>query len=369
MEKVLRVSFCVVVLVCVALGSPSKGKSHAGRTSFETIVAKGIAHSLFSRLQREVNHVAPKAPILPPLPDPDCFGPWHIPLDISIPEFEAVIIGDLNVTSESKLHGFSTISDDLAVIPAIGGIGANWTFALPLLTMEGDTAMDLTLQLGESSLSLVGGGPMEGSSVEDVFLSLHVVFSNAVGNTNMSLRRLEFDLGFKNFYINLGHVTAGEDVVVDWERVSDGIQTYFDTMWNPEVIGIIDDALSCILNFAIGGCRDLLGIPDCLKLDAEQIDAECFVPENLNVANSMGHIGSMDAILATDPFVVCSDSSAPTEDPELTTTTGTTVPTTTKASTTTTTTESTEATTAGVSTMKPMLSILLVVMTTIAYGV
>jgi len=392
MEKVLRVSFCALVLVSFVLGIPSKEQNHAGRTPIEKLVAKTIATSLLTKLKEGIRAnpdgvIAPKDPLLPPLPDPDCFGPWHIPLDINFPEFEAIIAGDLNVTSESKLHGFSTIFDDLVIRTPLLGVGVRWDFQLPKLTLEGDAAMDLSLTLGESSLPLVGGGPMEGS-VEEVFLLVDVVFNQPLVGF-LSLRSLDFDLGFKNFNIDLGDVTAGDEVV-DWVRVSEGIQTYFDTMWNEEVIGIINEALSCILDFAVSGCRNLLEIETCLNLDLDQIDAKCFASKTPKRGNNIANIGNVDAILASDPFVVCIDFTPPTEDPETTTTT--TGPTTTEPSngdpttTTTTTTTTTgptttepsngdpttttpEATTAGVSSLKPLLSILLVAISTVGFKI
>jgi len=94
----------------------------------------------------------------------------------------------------------------------------------------------------------------------------------------MSLRSLDFDLGFKNFSIDLGDVMAtvedGEPVQVDWTNVSEGVQVYFDTTWNEEVKPVLHQDLSCIIDTAISGCRNILGVPDCLALDG--IDAACF---------------------------------------------------------------------------------------------
>ncbi|XP_021946813.1 uncharacterized protein LOC110844823 isoform X2 [Folsomia candida] len=271
------------------------------------LLAQTISHQFSEReqqirngnlLTKEDNEVNPYITVIPPnLPDPDCFGPGVIPINITIPNQS--ILGEVGVTSETRAYGFSKIRDELSFVALNGEFMVKWEINIPLIQLEGNYTMNLTVEELGKETSILGENLLTGS-VDNVFFTLQGKSNIPTLHGKFIISDVDLDLGFSNFHLDGGNNATVGGVTIQWDTFSDNFQTYFNTFWNNETRAIINAMMVCDINKIIENCtvaHFIAGDFDCFHYGNQ----ECYKINETII--EIGHIDKIKPLFET--YVVC----------------------------------------------------------------
>ena len=143
----------------------------------------------------------------------------------------------------------SQLVDDFIIqTPLLRPIELDLNIALPSFTLNGQHSTNIEIDLGTTKI-------MHGVGNLQICFTNYFVQMNAVTKTNgvyLGIASFVMDLGFQNFLIDGGEDTWIDDILVDWNNISEGLQTWFDTVWNDEVQAIINEYMTCAMDHVIG---------------------------------------------------------------------------------------------------------------------
>ncbi|XP_035704078.1 uncharacterized protein LOC110843257 isoform X2 [Folsomia candida] len=313
MKSILFLVASVVALTTVAQGRVAVTNQNYTIPSAKVWLVQTITFSYVNRLLEELRdnmYASPgeaMASIIPPIDDPLIVAPVEIPVEIrfDIDGKPISVTGLLALTDDTEVTGLGNLEDNFELSLQLPPYKAAWDVTIPSINVNGLYNMDLILDLGTPH-SVTGSGALT-ASVTEVFL--HIVATlKVVGN--LGVRELELDLGFKGLTLDGGEAHVDE-TPINWESVGNNLQTWFDTTWtnNPEVKGIITEAVRCSVDHVINSCT-LIGLPldpSCLKIE---LNMDCLLPPTTDPTEPP----------TTDPTV------PPTSDPTEPPTTDPTVP-------------------------------------------
>jgi len=147
------------------------------------------------------------------------------------------------------VSGLSKITDNFLLVGA-GQVRATYVMTLPTVSIDTTYNADLILDL-VSKHSVEGSGSLA-ASVDNVFFGFNATgVLPVITSRPISLTTLDVDLGFSNLKLSADNATIDGDTIIDWQQTATNIETYFHTIWNDEVRGIVNGIVRCSIDHIV----------------------------------------------------------------------------------------------------------------------